>query len=176
MEAGVDFYRDEHDYISKTDAEKFLLSRGRIKVEAQREGSSLHTLPSSHRGKKRPRRSAAVTVQSYVVPDSDDEFDNQEERKVQHESNLQLWIKHLVQLLKAEARKVRAMAHVQTLFLTFLACQYNILKKEVERSSNPDAKVRLQKVRLLPKTSDQPLNFYLERLLKVLDNKTSQFA
>lgn len=54
-----------------------------------------------------------VTVQSYAVPDSDDEaiaedeIDNQEERKAQHESNLQLWIKHLGQLLKEETRKVR---------------------------------------------------------------------
>ena len=113
MEAGVNFYRDEHDYISKTDAEKILLARGIIKVEAPREGSLLRTLPSSNRGKKRPRRSAVVTVQSYAVPDSDDEaiaeneIDHQEERKAQQESNLQLWIKHLGQLLKEETRKVR---------------------------------------------------------------------
>jgi len=113
IEAGVNFYRDEHDYISKTDAKKFLLARGRIKVEAPRESSLLRTLPSLIRGKKRPRRSAVVTVQSYAVPDSDDEaiaeekIDNQEEEKVQHESNLQLWIKHLAQLLKEETRKVR---------------------------------------------------------------------
>ncbi|KIM43202.1 hypothetical protein M413DRAFT_18303 [Hebeloma cylindrosporum] len=133
VETGVNFYRDEHDYISKTDAEKFLLARGRIKVEAPREGSLLRTLSSSDRGKKRPRRSAAITVQSYAVPDSDDEAiaedesKDQEERKVQHESNLQLWVKHLGQLLKEETRK------------------YNVLKKQIEKSSDPDARVRLQK-------------------------------
>jgi len=130
VEAGVNFYRDEHDYISKTDAEKFLLAKGRIKVEAPREGSLLRTPPFSNRGKKRPRRSAVVTVQSYVVPDSDDEAiaeDEidihmiQEEKKVQHESNLQLWIKHLGQLLKEETRKVRDHGtHTQYIFPDFL--------------------------------------------------------
>jgi len=113
VEKGADFYRDEHDYISKTDAEKFSLARGRVKVESPREGSLLRSLPSSSRGKKRPRRSAATTVRSYAVPDSDDEaiaeeeVMDREERKVQPESNLQLWINHLGQLLKEETRKVR---------------------------------------------------------------------
>jgi hypothetical protein len=113
VEKGADFYRDEHDYIPKTDAEKFPLARARVKVESPREGSLLRSPPVSNRGKKRPRRTAAVTVQSYAVPDSDDEAIaedeamDQEEKKVQPESNLQLWIKHLGQLLKEETRKVR---------------------------------------------------------------------
>jgi hypothetical protein len=72
------------------------------------------------KGRKRLRRSAASTVKSYVVPDSDDEaivdekpdvypwgeVKKAKQRKV--ESNLQRWIKHLTSLQKEEQKKVRA--------------------------------------------------------------------
>ena len=68
------------------------------------------------RSKKRPRRTAAGTIQSYAVPDSDDEaiVDELEpeclmkdSKRVQpKETNLQLWIKHLTVLLKVESRQV----------------------------------------------------------------------
>ena len=74
---------------------------------------------SPSRSKKRPRRSAASTVKSYLVPDSDDEsiLDEQkpdamswakskEAGKRKAESNLQRWIKHLTALQKEELKKV----------------------------------------------------------------------
>ena len=77
--------------------------------------------PSPSRSKKRPRRSAASTVKSYLVPDSDDEsiLDEQkpdamswakskEAGKRKAESNLQRWIKHLTALQKEELKKVNS--------------------------------------------------------------------
>lgn len=74
---------------------------------------------SPARGKKRPRRSAASTVKSYLVPDSDDESildehkpdgvsltKSREAGKKKAESNLQRWIKHLSALQKEELKKV----------------------------------------------------------------------
>ena len=74
---------------------------------------------SPSRNKKRPRRSAASIVKSYLVPDSDDEsiLDEQkpnsmswtkskEAGKRKAESNLQRWIKHLTALQKEELKKV----------------------------------------------------------------------
>jgi len=65
--------------------------------------------------RKRPRRSAAASVRSYAVPDSDDEAIAEQKvdktvrllaRKRKVESNLQRWIKHLSILLKEEQKKV----------------------------------------------------------------------
>lgn len=69
--------------------------------------------------KKRPLRSAASTVKSYLVPDSDDESildehkpdsvsstKSKEAEKKKAESNLQRWIKHLTALQKEELKKV----------------------------------------------------------------------
>ena len=74
---------------------------------------------SPSKNKKRPRRSAASFVKSYLVPDSDDEsiLDEQkpdgvslvqstEAGKRKAESNLQRWIKHLTALQKEELKKV----------------------------------------------------------------------
>jgi hypothetical protein len=74
---------------------------------------------SPSRSRKRPRRSAASAVKSYLVPDSDDEsiLDEQkpdsmswvkskEAGKRKAESNLQRWIKHLTALQKEELKKV----------------------------------------------------------------------
>ena len=74
---------------------------------------------SSSRSKKRPRRSTASTVRSYLVPDSDDETildgrkpdgtslaKSKEAGKKKAESNLQRWIKHLTALQKEELKKV----------------------------------------------------------------------
>ncbi len=66
----------------------------------------------SPRGRKRPRRSTAITVRSYVVPGSDDEaiaVEDDEDYDVkmkQTEGNLRLWVKHLGELLKTEQAKV----------------------------------------------------------------------
>lgn len=74
---------------------------------------------SPSRNKKRPRRFAASTVKSYLVPDSDDETildehkpdsmslaKSKEAGKRKAESNLQRWIKHLTALQKEELKRV----------------------------------------------------------------------
>jgi len=74
--------------------------------------------PSPSKNKKRPRRSAASSVKSYLVPDSDDESildehkpdgmllaQSAEAGKRKAESNLQRWIKHLTVLQKEELKK-----------------------------------------------------------------------
>ena len=100
---------------------KNLEAKHKVKVEGSPyplpSFSSSSPTPASNRGKKRPRRSAAVTVQSYAVPDSDDEdivneddedsFRIDDQEKKSKETNLQLWIKHLSDILKVETRKVR---------------------------------------------------------------------
>lgn len=119
IESGAEFFRDENDYIAKNEVARNLEAKHKVKVEAS--PNPLPSLPSStpvpasNRGKKRPRRSAAVTVQSYAVPDSDDEdivdedscFRIDDQEKKCKETNLQLWIKHLGDILKTETRKVR---------------------------------------------------------------------
>lgn len=119
IESGAEFFLDENDYIAKNDVVKNLEAKHKVKVEGSPNPlpsfSSSSPAPASNRGKKRPRRSAAVTVQSYAVPDSDDEdimdedscFRVDDQEKKSKESNLQLWIKHLNDILKAETRKVR---------------------------------------------------------------------
>ena len=85
------------------------------------------SIASSSKGKKRPRRSAASTVKSYLVPDSDDESildehkpdsmtltQSKEAGKKKAESNLQRWIKHLTALQKEELKKVSSRLSNQT--------------------------------------------------------------
>ena len=121
IESGAEFFLDENDYIAKNDVVKNLEAKHKVKVEGSPyplpSFSSSSPTPASNRGKKRPRRSAAVTVQSYAVPDSDDEdivneddedsFRIDDQEKKSKETNLQLWIKHLSDILKVETRKVR---------------------------------------------------------------------
>ena len=118
IESGAEFFLDENDYIAKNDVARNLENKHKVKVEASPNPlpsfSSSAPAPASNRGKKRPRRSAAVTVQSYAVPDSDDEeivdedscFRIDDQEKKCKETNLQLWIKHLSDILKSETRKV----------------------------------------------------------------------
>ena len=119
IEIGAEFYMDENDYIAKNDAARILEAKQKVKVEASPNtlASSFSPTPPSVavRGKKRPRRSAAATIQSYAVPDSDDEgimdedtcFRIDDQEKKCKDTNLQLWIKHLSNILKSETRKVR---------------------------------------------------------------------
>lgn len=87
------------------------------------EGSSGSAASGSSSGagsgssKKRPRRSVATSVKSYVIPDSDDEDiagEGEDEsvrrfaKKRKAETNMQRWIKQLDVLLKEEQRKVRS--------------------------------------------------------------------
>ncbi|KAF8967162.1 hypothetical protein BDZ97DRAFT_570221 [Flammula alnicola] len=140
IEVGAEFYFDEEEYISRTDDDIVYWVPRKVKIEAPQSTVSFSSVhgPSSriNKGKKRPRRSAAVTVRSYAVPDSDDEaiasdhsfgIDDQEEKMTRKETSLQLWIKHLSLLLKTESRKYAAM------------------KKRLERAASPESKVRVQK-------------------------------
>lgn len=84
--------------------------------ETVKASSSLPESPvGPKRSRKRPRRSTTRPVGSYVVPGSDDEAISREDeevvnvgtrRKVEKETNLQLWIKHLGLLAKIEKRNV----------------------------------------------------------------------
>ena len=153
---------DENDYIAKNDkndAARILEGKHKVKVEASTNAlPSSSSLPTANRGKKRPRRSAASMVQSYAVPGSDDEaivnedscFRIDDQEKKCKETNLQLWIKHLGDLLKSETRKVRHYPAPPFLTLTFIGFdQYTEMKKRIEKSSEPDTRVRIHRVCLI---------------------------
>ncbi len=122
--------------------------------------------------KKRPRRSVASAVKSYVVPDSDDEdivMEGEDEslqkfaKKRRQESNMQRWIKQLTILYKDEQRKVRAFRRsspltpcsprfgrlraVEDLRVSVPFGQYNDRKRRIHASSPPGVKVKVPKVR-----------------------------
>ncbi len=120
IEIGAEFYFDEDDYLSEAArAMRRTAKRQEVKVEPP-----LCDLPSSNPsldpatgGRRRPKRSAAVAIRSYALPDSSDEesfardvgskkIDHDSKKKVIQETRLQLWIKHLSLLLKVETRKV----------------------------------------------------------------------
>ncbi|EGN92146.1 hypothetical protein SERLA73DRAFT_173118 [Serpula lacrymans var. lacrymans S7.3] len=154
IETGAEFFFSEEDYLSKQtelEAKKSSHQRSRIKAEVKTEGSP-PSIPSSaaqagppkaaspRPQKKRPRRSAAASVRSYAIPDSDDEAIAEEDddtvenalmtlqaKKRKVESNLQRWIKHLAVLLKDEQRK------------------YKEKKKRLEKCAPPDGKLRVAK-------------------------------
>ncbi|KAJ6508787.1 hypothetical protein C8R45DRAFT_968704 [Mycena sanguinolenta] len=151
IKSGAPFYKTEHDYLAEADAALFLLKKlkGKAKAtgmdgneDAPQPASSplvkkefvepVVGSPSSHK-RKRPRRSAAVAVNSYVVPDSDDEAIAAEEDKNDEfaeyrlgslsgnkksksedkpkeqrpETDFELWVKALAELHKEEQRKYR---------------------------------------------------------------------
>jgi hypothetical protein len=125
LESGAEFYFSEDDYVTQVDNDMFNCSEQKVKVKLE---AALETIsstppirasptlkPTASRGKKRPRRMAATSVRSYIVPDSDDEAivndsdsgrRSGQARKKKVESNLQQWIKHLSVLLKEEQKKV----------------------------------------------------------------------
>ena len=126
IELGAEFYFDEDDYLSEAakavrQAARTPLVKG-VKVESAKVESVKVEPPSpipgpsfTSKGRKRPRRSAAVAVLSYATPGSDDENLSGEwstkmvydtKKKVRQETKLQLWIKHLSLLLKTETKKV----------------------------------------------------------------------
>jgi hypothetical protein len=115
---GAKFYRDEFDYLSAD--ERSL--KDQIKGEAINitlPSTSCSNIParSLTKGRKRPRRSAAAAVQSYIVPDSDEDAMSCD--KVQgktailtvgqtKDGHLRQWMSHLNDLLRSEQRKVRS--------------------------------------------------------------------
>jgi hypothetical protein len=119
IERGAEFFFSEEDYLAHQDDVDPKMTR--VKIELINSGvlsASASTSRSPSRGRKRPRRAAAATTPSYLVPDSDDEIIAEEDidfissssnftKKKKVETNLQLWLKHLSILLKDEQRKVR---------------------------------------------------------------------
>ncbi|KAF6755958.1 hypothetical protein DFP72DRAFT_990005 [Ephemerocybe angulata] len=115
IEEGAEFYLDEDDYVSKSDPAKRLVQKKVVKMESpkaslppSRASSSRRTASPTSRPCKRPRRTA-TNVRSYAVPDSDDDtvMSGPLECKVTKETNMQLWIRHLGELLKVEQKKYR---------------------------------------------------------------------
>jgi len=124
IELGAEFYFDENDYV--TNINKVKIEPAQSILSSSRTSSPPN---STSRGRKRPRRTAKETVRSYVVPDSDEDLatNDQDENEPCEETSLQLWIKHLSILLKAETRK------------------YTLMKRHLEKTSPPENKVRIQK-------------------------------
>lgn len=113
IEEGAPFYVDEDDYVAKFDPAKRLMQKKVVKLESpspsRASSSCCPASPVAIRACKRPRRAAVASVRSYAVPDSDDDvvMHNDEECKAAvKETNLQIWIRHLGDLLKAEHKKV----------------------------------------------------------------------
>ncbi|KAI0372164.1 hypothetical protein BV20DRAFT_1050929 [Pilatotrama ljubarskyi] len=155
IESGTEFYFSEEDYLSQEElsgavqsassAKKARKTRTRseqvIKCETSptpgpsTAGVSRQVEVSPVQAKKRPRRSVASGVKSYVVPDSDDEgiADGRDDslqrfaKKRRAESNMQRWIKHLAMLLKDEQKK------------------YNERKRRIHAAAPPGSKVKVPK-------------------------------
>lgn len=144
IEAGAEFFFSEEDYLSPEELngtprrairESPKRRNGKIRIKIVKEytiktesspspskiPSPEPTVPepsmSASDLRRQPRRSAASSIKSYAIPDSDDEeiadvedklseqlHANARKRKV--ESNLQKWIKHLGVLYKEEQKKV----------------------------------------------------------------------
>ncbi|KAI0670746.1 hypothetical protein C8Q78DRAFT_808937 [Trametes maxima] len=155
IEMGTEFYFSEEDYLSQeelagTAAAPAKKRRTRSKSEqaikseasptpgpssAGPSGSRQASGSQQQQGKKRPRRSVASTVKSYVIPDSDDDgiMDGRDDglqkfaKKRKAETNTQQWIKHLTLLLKDEQKK------------------YNEKKRRVHAATPPGARVKVTK-------------------------------
>ncbi|KZT25395.1 hypothetical protein NEOLEDRAFT_1156310 [Neolentinus lepideus HHB14362 ss-1] len=142
IQQGAEFYFTEEDYITQ---DRMKSSGKKVRVKTESTSHSMASIPAAgsnrgegSRGKKRPRRSAAASVKSYAIPDSDDETIAEEDatisramkaqaKKKKFESNLQQWIKHLSVILKEEKKK------------------YKEQKKRLEKTATPGSKVRLPK-------------------------------
>jgi len=124
---GAEFFLSDNDYLKYPDVEvkRETPSAEAVPSEAIRDSvlsmsMSIAPPPSSSvtlstaRTRKRLHRSAAATVKSYALPDSDEESSTRgiseasRHRGRTHttDSDLQLWIKHLSALQKDETKKV----------------------------------------------------------------------
>ncbi|RDX53321.1 hypothetical protein OH76DRAFT_1479779 [Lentinus brumalis] len=174
IENGMEFYFSEEDYLTAEELSgashsKLFLSKTRrarqaVKSEAsptpgpstagpsRLAESSSSSASGSGSSIKRPRRSVASSVKSYVVPDSDDEdlsveSESESERrsaKRKAETNMQRWIKQLDILLKEEQRK------------------YTERKRRVHASTPPGVKVKVLKTEF-----HKSLAFNLPRLRRI---------
>ncbi|KAJ6559193.1 hypothetical protein DFH09DRAFT_1083787 [Mycena vulgaris] len=156
IKQGAPFYATEDDYLGNTDSARHLfkkLNKGKSKEVPPASPTRIiktepvELLAGSPRGRKRPRRSAATAVNSYAVPDSDDEAiaaaeDREDEfaefrmggggvkkKTVRVETHLERWVKALGELLKEEQRKYREKKK----------------RVEKERAAGPGGKMRISK-------------------------------
>ncbi|KAL1666048.1 hypothetical protein GGF50DRAFT_125949 [Schizophyllum commune] len=111
IEKGAEFYFTADDYLTPETKSTGTSSNSRGSSRRQ----SLPTPRSSVRVLKRPRRSAAKAVVSYVVPDSDEDDKEAGEggetkpaAPKATETALQKWVAHLSDMLRAEERKHKA--------------------------------------------------------------------
>ncbi|KAI0317788.1 hypothetical protein OF83DRAFT_1119562, partial [Amylostereum chailletii] len=143
IQEGAEFLFSDDDYLGKIKPKVHVKEEKSIEPlpsSSPGRASTSNTSPSSPRtrtgsvsSRKRPRRSAATSVRSYAVPDSDDDviaeevsvWHKQPKRKV--ESDLTLWIRHLTVLLKDEQRK------------------FNERKRQAEGACPPGVKLRFGK-------------------------------
>ncbi|KAG5639213.1 hypothetical protein H0H81_005692 [Sphagnurus paluster] len=110
IETGAEFYRDEEEYVRPDEKGKCNA------VKAESASTTLsptknETSPSmTMRRRKRPRRSA-TNIGSYAVPDSDDDVIADDEPIIKKppvvETSIQLWMKHLNEIMKQEQRKFK---------------------------------------------------------------------
>ncbi|KAJ7109731.1 hypothetical protein C8R43DRAFT_1079587 [Mycena crocata] len=156
IKQGAPFYATEEDYLTGSDSARFMLRNMKLGTGKAKSGGTptrvkmepvdaLAGSPSG-RGKKRPRRSAAAAVNSYAVPDSDDEAiaaeeDREDEfaeyrmgggakkKAIKVETSLERWIKALSELLKEEQQKYREKKK----------------RMEKEKAAEPGAKIRMSK-------------------------------
>ncbi|KAF9533110.1 hypothetical protein CPB83DRAFT_942409 [Crepidotus variabilis] len=162
VETGAEFYFDENDYfLENTRSDS---GPQKIKIETSdsdvTSSSSIILGPSigSRKSRKRPRRTATKGTPSYVIPGSDDEaivgddvetIDAATRKKIEKETNLQLWIKHLTLLAKAEKRN----KHLQS---------------QMENDTNIEVALRLYKNEFM-----KSLNLNLRSLRKIeAENRT----
>ncbi|KAJ4482055.1 hypothetical protein J3R30DRAFT_2117499 [Lentinula aciculospora] len=158
IQNGAEFFHSEEDYVdsnldysSRNHKNKYKSTRGstshpQVSVVIDRTGSipSNADFDISTLGKKRPRRSAAEN-RSYLIPNSDDEVDAMEVDMPEEKANLklvnhlQLWVKYLGDLQKAEQAKFREQKKraggqsnvdvVKTEFLKTLSTNLRALRK-----------------------------------------------
>ncbi|KAK7056770.1 hypothetical protein VNI00_002487 [Paramarasmius palmivorus] len=118
-----EFYFTEEEYISqysptkRTDGSNGKKVKSHSSITLPQVSVLIEQTPTFSKGRKRPRRSAANTVQSYAIPDDDEDEMNivqavedvkpLDVKQRKEAANLQTWIKHLGDLLKTEQARLR---------------------------------------------------------------------
>lgn len=161
IESGAEFFLNEDEYIPKSDHARKLYTKVEVKKESSPANIPVSSVTQEHdatsgspRGRKRPRRSTAITVRSYFVPGSDDEAiaveddEDYDMKMKQAEENLRLWVKHLAELLKTEQAK------------------HQEQKKKLMKEAGPGARVRVYKNEFF-----RSLSTHLRLLRKIDEDK-----
>lgn len=117
---GAKFYRDESEYLPSDEQS----IKDPISATLPTTSCSNVLTRSPTKSRKRPRRSAAAAVHSYVVPDSDEDTapcDKVKGKAVTltigqtKDDHLRLWMSHLKDLLNSEQRKVKLLLNLHQL-------------------------------------------------------------